>query len=271
MCLGSETAKVDIRRLAPRYHNATGQEENEMPFVVPAAALCALALSAGFALPAFAYDATNTVPDAGVVAGQVVFHGDVPTRQVIPNKDVETCGEPREDALIVVGPGQGVANTLVYLADVGAGKPWPAAEAKPSLNNVHCRFQPEIQVIRPGSIDIVNKDPVLHNTHGYYGRRTAFNTALPNQNQSIEAELMKTGTVRVDCDAHGWMEGWIFVRDNPYYALTGADGKFSLTGVPPGTYKLVTLQPYSELVEQQVTVAAGKTTALTIELKALPQ
>jgi hypothetical protein len=67
------------------------------------------------------------------------------------------------------------------------------------------------------------------------------------------------------------MEGWIFVRDNPYYALTGTDGKFTLTGVPAGTYKLVTLQPYSELVEQQVTVTAGKATDLTVELKALPQ
>jgi plastocyanin len=241
-----------------------------MAFLVPAAALV-VALSSAISVSAFAYDTVATVPDAGTVSGQVVFHGDVPMRQVIPNKDVETCGSPREDALIVVGQGSGVANTLVYLADVGKGKPWPAADQKPSLNNVHCRFQPEIQVIRPGSIDIVNKDPVLHNTHGYYGRRTAFNTALPNQNQSIAAELLKTGTVRVDCDAHGWMEGWIFVRDNPYYALTGGDGKFSITGVPAGTYKIVTLQPYSELVEQQVTVNAGKTTDLTVELKALPQ
>ena len=128
-----------------------------------------------------------------------------------------------------------------------------------------------MQVIRAGSIAVVNKDPVLHNTHGYYGRRTAFNTALPNQNQNIAVELLKTGTVRVDCDAHGWMEGWIYVRDNPYYAVTGVDGKFNITNVPPGSYKLVTLQPYSELVEQSVTVAAGKSNDLKVELKPLAE
>jgi hypothetical protein len=220
--------------------------------------------------PALAYDEITTVSGGGTVTGQVVFHGTAPTRQIIPNKDVETCGGPREDALIEVGPGAGVANTLVYLADVDKGKAWPAAKPV-ELDNHHCRFEPELQVIRPGSIDIVNKDPVLHNTHGYYGRRTAFNTALPNQDQRVAAELLKTGTVRVDCDAHGWMEGWIFVRDNPYYAVTGADGKFAIADVPPGTYKLVVMQPYSKLIEQSVTVAAGKPAGLSFELEPLPQ
>lgn len=240
-----------------------------MRVLVPAAAL--VVVIAGSAVPARAYEESATVGNGGVVAGQVVFHGTVPTKQIIPNKDVETCGGPREDALLEVGPGQGVANALVYLADIPKGKPWPAAGKAPELVNHKCRFEPELQVIRPGSIAIVNHDPVLHNTHGYYGRRTAFNTALPNQDQSITTELLKTGTVRVDCDAHGWMEGWIYVRDNPYYAVTGADGKFSITDVPPGDYKLVTLQPYSALVEQSVTVAADKPTDLTIELKAQPQ
>lgn len=241
-----------------------------MTIVSPVTVLAPFMLAAAIACPAKAYEVT-TVTGGGTVAGQITFHGTVPTRQIIPNKDLDTCGGPREDALIGVGPDHGVADTLVYLAEIDHGKPWPDAGPAPQLVNHHCRFEPEMQVIRPGSIAVVNHDPVLHNTHGYYGRRTAFNTALPNQNQSITAELLKTGTVRVDCDAHGWMEGWVFVRDNPYYAVTGADGKFSITNVPPGTYKLVALQPYSKLVEQPVTVDAGKPTGLTIELTAQPE
>lgn len=216
--------------------------------------------------PAWSYDEA-AVTGGGTVSGQVTFHGTVPTRTVIPNKDVDTCGGPRQDPLVDVGTGFGVANALVYLAGVDKGKAWPAITKKPELDNVKCRFVPDVQVIRAGDVDIVNTDPVLHNTHGYYGRRTAFNTALPNQNQRITAELLKTGTVRVDCDAHGWMLGWIYVRDNPYYAITDGSGKFSITDVPPGTYKLVMVQSDSDLQEQMVTISADKPASVAMELK----
>ncbi len=238
-----------------------------MKRVTPFVALSAAMLGSLCSFPASAYEESGPVADGGIVAGQVVFHGTAPTKSIVVSKDPEVCGASREEALLQVGPDGGVANTLVYLAEVSKGKSWMAAAKAPELQNLKCAFNPEIQVIRPGSIAVTNKDPVLHNTHGYYGKRTAFNNALPNQDQSVTVELLKTGTVRVDCDAHGWMEGWIFVRDNPYYAVTGADGKFSIEGVPPGTYNLVTLQPYSKLVQQPVTIAAGKSTDLSIELK----
>jgi uncharacterized surface anchored protein len=71
----------------------------------------------------------------------------------------------------------------------------------------------------------------------------------------------------VDCDAHGWMEGWIYVVDNPYYAITGADGKFTINDVPPGDYKLVAVQSFTGPIEMPVTVKGGEPTKLEIELK----
>ncbi len=217
-------------------------------------------------MPAFAYEA-GTVAGGGSIEGQVIYKGPVQTTKIIPNKDVEVCGGPFERPLIEVGPDQGVQNAAVYLVDVTKGKAWPPAAKPPYLDNVKCEFVPVVQVIPAGPLDVVNKDPVLHNTHGYYGKRTAFNKALPNQNQTIATELPRAGTVRVECDVHDWMLGWIYVVDNPYYALTGPDGKFSITDVPPGTYKLVATQSFTGPVEQSVTVAGGKPTTLTIELK----
>ena len=107
-------------------------------------------------------------------------------------------------------------------------------------------------MIPAGSLDVVNCDPVLHNTHGYYGKRTAFNLALPNQGQRIPIELQRARRrcASIATRMAGW-KGWVYVVDNPYYAITGADGKFSITDVPPGNYKLVAVQPFTGPVESQ--------------------
>src|SRR6516225_10034777 len=229
-----------------------------VPVAVPSAMIIARAQ---------AYDVV-TVTGGGSIEGKIVFRGTVPTRKIIPSKDVEVCGAPREDPLIEVGPDQGVQNAVAYLAQIEQGKDWPPPGKPPELDNLHCRFVPDVQVIRTGPLVVVNSDPVLHNTHGYYGKRTAFNMALPNQGQRIPTELPRTGVVRIDCDAHGWMEGWIYAVDNPYYAVTRTDGKFTIGDVPPGTYTIVIWQSYTGRVEQKVTVTAGKATELAIELKA---
>ena len=216
--------------------------------------------------PAQSYE-VSAVADGGTLEGIVVYRGDLPPKKIIPSKNVETCGGPRGEPLIRVGADQAVESAVVCLVDVAKGKAWPEQGKPPELNNVKCRFEPEVQVIPPGRLDVVNGDPVLHNTHGYYGKRTAFNLGLPNEGQRIPVELKKAGTVRIDCDAHGWMEGWIYVVDNPYYAVTGADGKFTISDVPPGDYKLVAVQSFTGPIEMPVTVKGGESTKLEIELK----
>lgn len=232
----------------------------------PLLLLAPIAFAATTFTAAQAYD-VGDVTGGGSIEGKIVFNGAVTTRKIIPTKDNEICGAPREEPVIKVGPDKGVEEAVVYLVGVPKGKAWPAPGKKPTLDNHNCRFEPEVQVIQAGPLDVVNKDPVLHNTHGYYGKRTAFNMALPNKDQTIPTELTRAGAVRVDCDAHGWMEGWIYVVDNPYYALTGADGTFKITDVPPGEYDLVAVQSSMPPIQQKVTVEAGKPAQLSIELK----
>ena len=73
--------------------------------------------------------------------------------------------------------------------------------------------------------------------------------------------------MRVDCDAHGWMEGWIYVVDNPYYAITSTDGTFSIGDVPPGSYTLVVWQEHTGETEMPVPVKAKGTVEVPVELK----
>ena len=208
------------------------------------------------------------VSGGGAIQGKVVYHGPVKTRTVLPTKDKNVCGGIRKEPLVVVGEGGAVKDSVVFLKDVAAGKPWPeVTAARPVLDQEKCRFEPHVQVARRGKIDIVNSDPVLHNTHGYYGKRTAFNVALPIQGGKVTKLLRSPGEVRIDCDAHGWMLAWVYVVDNPYFAQTGEDGAFSITGVPPGEYTLAVWQETMGLVEMPVTVAADRTTEVPVELK----
>ena len=207
------------------------------------------------------------VGDGGAVQGKVVFNGAVKKKTVLPTKDKRVCGGIRKEPLIFVGDGGAVKDSVVYLKGIGSGKAWPEMMTKvPVLDQKNCRFQPHVQVARQGSLDIVNSDPVLHNTHGYYGKRTAFNVALPEQDQKVTKILKRPGTVKVDCDAHGWMLGWVHVVDNPYFFQTGEDGTFSITDVPPGDYTLVVWQEWLGDTEIPITVKAEETTALDIDL-----
>lgn len=204
----------------------------------------------------------------GTISGQVLYHGPVKTRTVLPTKDREVCGDPRKQPLIVVSEDGAVKDSVVFLKGVRSGKPWPEMELeRPTIDNIDCRFEPRVQVMRGGEIDILNSDPVLHNTKAYYGRRTAFNVALPTQGLKVTQKLSRPGEVRVDCDAHGWMLGWVYVVDNPYFAQTGEDGVFSIRDVPPGEYTLVVWQEELGATEMPVQVAAGEATEMSIELK----
>jgi hypothetical protein len=229
-------------------------------------AVGAFAFALTAAMPAPAYEEI-TVSDGGSITGKIVYNGNVPMRKIITTKDQDVCGGIRDEPEIIVDSAKGVKDAVVYLAKVEKGKAWPAEGPPPKLDNVKCVFEPRVQVIPPGKLNVVNSDPVLHNTHGFYGKRTAFNLALPNQGQQIETDLARAGTVRVECDAHGWMLGWVYVVDNPYYAVTGADGSFTIADVPPGDYTLVATHEFTGPVEMPVSVKAGAPTDVPIELK----
>jgi uncharacterized protein (DUF2141 family) len=110
-----------------------------------------------------------------------------------------------------------------------------------------------------------NDDPVLHNSHFYLlradsSKKNVINLALPKQGVEIGKKkiLRKPGLLSVQCDAHDFMQAWVWVAENPYAVVTGDDGSFSLSDVPAGSYKLTIW--HEELGEKtvDVTVEAGK-------------
>ena len=235
---------------------------------VSASLLMAAAGLLGSTPTAQAYDAVS-VADGGSIKGKVVFNGTLPPkRKIVPTKDREVCGSGvREVDQILVGGDKSVQDAIVYLKAVEKGKAWPKLAKTPEIDNVKCDFQPHVMVMPVGDIVVVNTDPVLHNTKSFIDRVPIFNLALPNQGQRITRPIKKSGIMRVECDAHGWMLGWVYVADNPYYAITPKDGSFSITDIPPGTYTLVAWQEFTGPTETPITIKGKEATAITVELK----
>ena len=228
--------------------------------------ICAMALALSFASTVNAAKyAEEAVSDGGSIKGQITYNGSIKMRTVLPTKDKDVCGKKRKVPSVLVGDGGAVQDSVVFLKTVDKGKPWPDME-RTVIKNVGCIFEPHVQVGRRGKVDILNSDPVLHNTHGYYGKATAFNVALPFKDAKVTKTLKRFGEMKTDCDAHGWMLGWVYVVSNPYFMQTGADGMYSLDDVPPGDYTLVVWQESLGETETPISVNAGATTELSIEL-----
>ena len=119
------------------------------------------------------------------------------------------------------------------------------------------RFQPHVLAVLKGTTVVFkNSDAVRHNVFTPDGDK--YNLGTWGQGESKAHAFNDLGLYHQLCNVHPEMGAIVFVAENPYFAVSGADGKFEIAGVPPGTY---TLKAWSEKskapITQQVTVKVG--------------
>jgi len=208
---------------------------------------------------AHAYEAVE-VTNGGTISGTMSFSGTPPaTTTLTVTKDQDYCGESIPTDYVVVGSDGGLKNVVVAIETIEQGKAYDKM-AISEFENKNCMFTPHVSTAVAGQkLGIVSRDPVLHNTHLYHGpkERTMFNIAIPLQDRVIKKPLRKPGKVVVKCDAHEWMLGYVYVTTHPYAAVSAADGSFTITDVPPGTYKVMLWHESLGESTQEVTVSAG--------------
>jgi plastocyanin len=218
-----------------------------------------------------AYSAAPVV-GGGSVTGTIRYAGPVPSRGVLEvTKDQAVCGSTAKLANnLVVGPSGGLQYAVVSLRGVAAGKPFDGAPV--TLDQRGCEYAPHVVIVPAGKdLSILNSDGVLHNIHTSSLRPDAaanppVNRAQPKFKTSMTETFRAAETLRVSCDVHRWMQGWIVVVDHPYYAVTDAAGRFTLADVPPGDYQLDVWHETLGAITKPVSVAAGATSTVAAEM-----
>lgn len=220
-----------------------------------AAAFAVAALSAA---PAFA--------DGGTISGTVKLDGTAPPQKSVEiTKDKDVCAlHPHYVEDLIVDSSGGIANAVVVLKDAkGAAKPEDV-----TFNQKGCDYVPHVLAFPAGStVKIVNDDGILHNIHTYSEKNPSFNMAQPKFKKVISQKVDQPEVIKVTCDAHGWMKGWWYVTDTPYYAVTDDKGNFTIKDVPPGNYTIEVWQEKLGTQDQKVDVKAGAAATSNFSLK----
>jgi hypothetical protein len=205
----------------------------------------------------------------GRVVGVVRLAGPPPAPRapLAVTVDPAVCGTAVPDEALRVGADGGIADATVVVRGVRPPPaPLPAAAV---VDNAGCRFVPRVQVVVRGqSVRVRNSDPVLHNARPVLADAPATavaNLALARRGQEMDltrrlaAVLPPAGDVllRLGCDVHPWMRGWLLVVDGGPAAVTGAAGEFAIGGVPAGTYTVAVWHEVLGRAERAVTVPPG--------------
>jgi plastocyanin len=200
---------------------------------------------------------------AATITGLVHFSGTPPANETIdmsaePNCAQKHSGTPTRET-VVANNGM-LKNAFVYVKEGLPAGNYPASSEPVVIDQEGCVYKPHVLGLKTGQqLTIRNSDGLSHNINAQARANRAFNVSQPRNMDTQRTFSQKEVMIPVRCDVHGWMEAYIGVLDHPYFAVTGDDGSFRITGLPPGTY---TIEAWHEKLGTQtttVTVAAQQT------------
>lgn len=204
-------------------------------------------------------------PAAGTAAvvGKVRYNGEPPKRRPINFGPEKKCHEhhtsPPMEETLVVGADRGIQWTLVRVAGKVAGN-YPPPSKPAVLDQKGCVFTPHVLPVMAGQeVEVRNSDPVLHNVRLEATLNTPFNRNLPKPGDAMTVKFTAAEVgLKLKCDVHFWMGAYIHVLPHPFFAVTGADGAFTVDKLPPGTHRLEAWHEKLGRQTREVTVTDGE-------------
>ncbi len=222
--------------------------------------------------------ATVDMANGATIMGTVKLDGAAPANKAIKMDADPVCKTAHPSGAMedhwIVGSGNEVENTFVYIKDGLGGKTYAAPANAVILDQHGCQYEPHVAGIIVGqTLQIKNSDATSHNVHAHGEKNDQFNQGQGQGAPVIEKKFEKAEImVPLKCDVHGWMNSYVGVLTHPFYSVSGKDGKYEIKGLPPGDYTVTawheTLDGKGESVDMKVTVAAKDSKTADFTLKA---
>jgi plastocyanin len=209
---------------------------------------------------------------ASSITGTVTFTGTAPTLKPLTMDADPACAKkhtgPVANEMLLLGTGNTMGNIMVWVSKgLPAGKKFPVPTTPVVLDQNGCQYKPHVMGIMVGqTYKILNSDGVLHNIHTLPTVNPAFNQAMPPTRKEASTTFNKEEAIfHIKCDVHPWMSAYIGVYTHPFFSVTGADGKYTISGLDPGTYEITAW--HERLGTQTASVTVAATGAKTQDFK----
>lgn len=187
--------------------------------------------------------ALASVAFAGSISGTVIYDDKVPTLRPLDMNADPSCARKHSgrvpNPMLTLGANHEMANIFVQVKNPPAGN--HAAPKEPVvIDQDGCLYEPRVAGAMVGQpVKFLNSDGILHNVHGLPKANREFNIGMPPMlKEKVQTFNKPEPFFPVKCDVHPWMRAYVAVMTHPYFAVTGADGAFTIADLPAGTYEL---------------------------------
>lgn len=203
--------------------------------------------------------------DPDYIVGRVFFEGAAFEPKLIDCRVDWYCHkinrkEPLKTEDLLIGKDNGLQNVFVRVkAGLGGDKKWPVPVEPVILAHRRCRFVPHVfGIMAKQSLEVINTDKTLENTHGLTKRNKPFNFNQPRKGMKTTLVFSELESFKIKCDVHPWENAFCHVMEHPFYGLTDKEGKFVIKGLPAGEYELEFWHEKLGTQSRKVTVTGKK-------------
>ncbi len=218
---------------------------------------------------ALAPDVYDPAKATASVTGKVMYEGTKPSPVQLPMTPdcVQAHNGPGFDEITTVNENNALKDVFVY-AKEGAEKWTYSAPTQPVVfDQVGCHYVPHIVGVMVNQpLEILNSDPFFHNVHSMPTKNQPFNQGMPLK-MKVTKTLDTPEVIPVKCDIHRWMSSYIHVVENPFYAVSAADGSFAIKNLPAGAFTLEAWHEKLGTQTKKVTLTSGKSQEVNFTFK----